>query len=143
MYPLPSFHHGDIFQNYNITTRIFIFIFYFVAAPFGMWDLTCAPYIGSMESWSLDHQGSPHNQDIYMVSANLIQVFPVLLVFICVFACVCASSFTQFLHICKFVVATGTSKIQTVSMAANLLLLLFYNHTHFPLSTLSTPISNP
>ena len=78
-----------------------------------------------------------------MVSANLIQVFPVLLVFICVFACVCASSFTQFLHICKFVVATGTSKIQTVSMAANLLLLLFYNHTHFPLSTLSTPISNP
>ena len=62
--------------------------------------------------------------------------------FTCTYLCVCVCAFSsiQFLHICKFAVATRTSKNQTVSITASLFLLL---STHFPSSTLSTPISNP
>ena len=44
----------------------FFFFFKCLASPCGTWDLsspnrdqTCAPYIGSVESQPLDHQGSP------------------------------------------------------------------------------------
>ena len=67
MFVLPPFHDHSL-PPYSCSPRKcqHLRVFVFLAMPWGMWDLsfltrdqTHVPCSGSIEYWSLDHQGSP------------------------------------------------------------------------------------
>ena len=72
---LIKYNRGNIISKCNLSNISFtdkidyLFNFFFLAAPHGMWDpssptrdLTRASCLGSVESYPVDHQGSPQNR---------------------------------------------------------------------------------